>query len=399
MAKPTDLNSLENSFDTHVCIVSGQAAPNLLALLDPQLKPQWAVLLTSREMLTQSHNLIKVLQEAGVQTEVIALPDAHDYAKIQEALFALEDTRYGKIAVNVSGGTKLIALALNSISESCKWPVFYVDLDINRVIWLPQAGAELRPAAPLQEQLRLRHYLQSYGFTIPNPIEKPARSSDEEHFIQKVVTQYAQLERGLSQLNFIGQRSESSRKLEVTLSDNERDSRSLSDLLSIAASSKLIKQSDGVITYASEAARNFSKGGWLEVQTFYAVTQLTTELQIRDRACNLEVLSGNQAKNEIDIAFLAGNRLHTIECKTGNLYNTGNTNGNEAKLNKANDALYKLAENARRFGGIGTKSMLVTFRSLQESELKLAQALNLTVVHGKQIENLSQAIRKWVRTK
>lgn len=388
MSKSEDKKRAPDHFATHVCVVSAQAAPNLLALLDPQLKPKRVVLLVSKEMRTQAQNLTDVIKESGIQVERLELPDVHSYDQIQESLFALDAPKYGEVAVNISGGTKLMALALNSICTELNFPVFYLDVNTDHVTWLPQKNVSPRPSIRLREQLKLRHYLLGYGFSFEDK-SKPEITRDEEDFVIKVVTEYSTFEKGLSQLNYIGQKCEKSRKLKHPLTDDEQDSRSLMELLKVASSCKILNlEGDRAITYTSEATRDFAKGGWLEVHTFNQVTKLTGALDIRDRACNLEVISNDSVKNEIDIAFLARNRLHTIECKTGNLAFEGGY--------KANDALFKLAENARRFGGIGTKSMLVTFRTLGEPERRLARALNVTVVQGKELASLSSHIKKWV---
>lgn len=121
---------------------------------------------------------------------------------------------------------------------------------------------------------------------------------------------------------------------------------------------------------------------------YQAVNNLTGKIGIKDKAINLEIVDSSTQNNEIDVAFLARNRLFAIECKTARMDNPESL--------KANDTLYKLAENCRRIGGLGTQGMLATYRQLSPSELRLAKALNIKVVAGSSLYQLEDRIREWV---
>ena len=121
----------------HVCLVSDQAAPNLLPALDPSLKPREVVLLVSGKMQARAEALATVLHEAGVATTAVALNDEHDYARLETAMLEVATERDGQsIALNVTGGTKLMALAAQAVAVAAHWAVFYVDADTDEVIWL-----------------------------------------------------------------------------------------------------------------------------------------------------------------------------------------------------------------------------------------------------------------------
>ena len=52
----------------------------------------------------------------------------------------------------------------------------------------------------------------------------------------------------------------------------------------------------------------------METHAIRTVSALKGELGLRDRAANLVVLDRNGVKNELDVAFMARNRLFVIEC-------------------------------------------------------------------------------------
>jgi hypothetical protein len=143
-----------------------------------------------------------------------------------------------------------------------------------------------------------------------------------------------------------------------------------------------------VLTFANEEARFFAKGGWLEHHVYQTVCQVTGSLGIRDKAANLVVQDDIGTKSEIDVAFMARNRIFAIECKTARM--------DKPEAPKANDTLHKLSDNCRRIGGLGTRGMLATYRPLRDSELRLAKALNIDVVAGNALSRLDDRLKQWV---
>ena len=211
-----------------IMLVSEQAAPNLLAALDPKMKPKEAVLLVSQKMAARGDALKSVLQEAGIQTSRIVLPDEHNLAALENTLMEVASQREGQsITLNLTGGTKLMALAAQSVAQLAQWPVFYVDVDTDQIIWLDKT----QPAQALTQQLRINHYLRGYGFTLNQGIERPQPNAAYQSLLQDLVLNVGSLEEPIGQLNWLGQQAESEGRLIVKLSHRQLDSRSLEALL------------------------------------------------------------------------------------------------------------------------------------------------------------------------
>ncbi len=369
---------------TQVLLVSAQAAPNLLAALDPELKPQAVVLLVTAKMAERAEALEKILRESGIRTQRKEIRDEHDFSKLEESMLAIAaESVDADVALNLTGGTKLMALAAQSIGEAAGWSMFYVDLDTDEIIWLGKPARR----QPLNEQLRLRHYLGGYGFTLEQGIQRPPAQVRHSNLLRTLVTQIGSLEKPLGQLNYLAQQAEGS--LRVRMTEQQADSVSLQALLrNFEEAGVLAVKNDG-IDFASSEDRFFANGGWLETYVFQTLTHLHGELGIRDKAMNLTVVNQAGLPNELDITFLAHNRLFIIECKTARMDGEGS--------NKANDALFKLSENCRRIGGLGTRGMLASYRKLRESELKLARALGIEVVAGGDLVRLEEKIKLWIR--
>jgi Domain of unknown function (DUF1887) len=369
----------------HLMLVSEQAAANLLPALDPAMKPREAVLLGSQKRAHRAKSLHAVLQENGIKTQTVPLPDEHNMAALETTLVNIATQREGQsILLNVTGGNKLMALAAQAVAQAADWPAFYVDVDTDQIIWLDKT----RPAQALTQQLRLRHYLRGYGFTLAEGIERPQPNAAWQTLQHELINDVGSLEEAIGQLNFLSQEAE--RSLRATLNPRQRDHHGLDALLRKFEQAQVLKRQGDQLNFATEAARSFANGGWIEDHVYQTVGQVTGDLAIRDKAANLQVLGESGQPNEIDVAFMARNRLFMIECKTARM--------NQADL-KANDTLYKLKENCSRIGGTGTRGMLATYRPLRDSEQRLAKALNIEVVAGRDLNRLGERLKQWVKPK
>ncbi|PIV34301.1 MAG: hypothetical protein COS34_04790 [Lysobacterales bacterium CG02_land_8_20_14_3_00_62_12] len=368
-----------------VLLVSDQAAANLLPALDPALKPSAAILLVTGKMQQQAGHLAQVLGESGVKASQVMLPNEHDYGQLESALLDLASQHEGAtVTLNVTGGTKLMALAAQSVARAAGWSIFYVDVDSDEVIWL----APEQRRQPLGQQLRLNHYLRGYGFGI-EPLTSRPSSQPHKALLQTLILQQGSLTKAITQLNWLAQQSENNHRLDVPLSEDLRDSRSLEALLRNFEDAGVLEVKDDKVVFRSAENRDFAKGGWLEQYVFKTVCESRDALAMRDQASNLVVTDSAGVKNELDAVFLARNRLFVIECKTARM--------DQPEAPKANDTLFKLSEICRRVGGLGTRGMLASYRPLAAAEKRLAAALRIELVCEQQLASLSEKIQSWVQ--
>ena len=376
----------ETMSDTHILLVSAQAAPNLLPTLDPELRPREAVLVVSGKMQKRAEDLERVLREAGVQTSRVDVENEHDLGSLEEAFLRIADDKAGhRIALNLTGGTKLMALAAQNVASTAGWESFYVDVDTDEAIPLDRT----QPARALAPALGLSHYLQAYGFRREKATPPPPLREGADELLQTLVTQVGSLERPLGQLNWLAEQAERNNRTSVQMNDAQLDSRSLNALLRSFEEAGLLRVVGEAIHFTDAPARSFAKGGWLERHVFRRVAALRDELGMRDQEANLHLVDAEGVRNELDVAFIARNRLFVIECKTSRM--------DGERSEKANDTLFKLAEVCRRVGGLGARAMLVSYRQMREAELQLASALGIDVVFGAAIARLDDRLRAWVR--
>lgn len=371
---------------THLMLISDQAAANLLPALDPALKPARALLLTTARMEAKARTLQTVLKQAGIEAHVHMLQHEQDLEGLKAQLLDVVAGGEGEIWMNLTGGTKLMALAAFDVASAAELRAFYVDIDTDKVTFF---GKQIQ-SHPLSSAVRLSHYLRAYGHTL-----LPHKPSDcrQHHLplIETLVKEVTHWQRALGQLNVLAQKAEETGALRVRLNDDQRDSRSLEALLDECERANVLTRKDDAVVFSSDYDRRFAGGIWLEEHVSRTIGTMKPELGITDSLANAEVQSEEGVKNEMDFAFLARNRLFLIECKTARM-NFDDAAGKD----KANDVLYRLSERMRHLGGQGTRGMLVSYRELGEAEKKRARELHIEVVSGQGLWNLSERLRKWV---
>ena len=372
-------------FDTHVCLVSAQAAPNLLPLLDDQLKPRKVLLLVTPPMKERAQWLTAAIKPLGITVHAISLPDAADFSAIQEHLLeVLAERDSAMTALNATGGTKWMAIAAAEVFRSNKASVFYVDMQTDRVLFLDKVA----DFHPLKQQIKLQPYLQAYGYRIVNEARSTGLTEDLRQLCQTLVKNVVEWESAIGNLNALASEAEKRGVLEVGFDILPFRANGLDQLLKQCRFAGLLELRDGTgIRFADADARGFANGGWLE---YYVNTKLNTlkgESLLQDSAhLNVEIENESGTKNELDIAFMARNHLHIIECKTRRMEGSGA---------KATDALYKL-DSITDLGGLATRSMLVSYRKLNNADRQRAKDLRIKVIEGVEIQQLKPKLEAWI---
>ena len=195
----------------------------------------------------------------------------------------------------------------------------------------------------------------------------------------------------LGQLNRLASDAEQNKTLSVSLALLEKQDSHLETLLKQCDASGILKHLKGnnQIRFVDDKARFFANGGWLEEYINGRLNELKGEGILQDSShLNLKIAS-SRSSNEIDVAFMARNRLHLIECKTRRL--TGAYAGSAGT-----ESLYKL-DSISEFGGIGTRSMLVSYRSLGAADKQRAADLHIKVVEAVQLQDIKATLKAWIQ--
>lgn len=382
-------------FDVHVCLVSAQPTPNLLPVLDGRYAPRKkrVILLVTPEMRGAADNLGAVYTKHGLTAEKLDIENPYDFTEIWESLYqclAAEENK--NIALNVTGGTKIMTLAAQSVFAAAKRPMFYVKESDNSLIIMPNSDAGGRvQTARLDSSPDLADYLLAHGYkTLPAPAASGRECMSAPGFAEKLINSPGRYEAGLSRLNRYAMR-DNRKQLRFSV-DGQRDKEVMRAMLKLCEDCGLASADDnGRVEFADENAHAYVCGGWLEYYVYGVVAKIGGE-KIRAKARNL-IIKSKGGENELDVAFLAKNRLHILECKTARL-----------EREKGAEALYKL-QTLTNLTGLKTKAMFISYRSLDKPGIsgrgagphkKRAAAFGITVVERHELRNLKAHLEKWI---
>jgi len=101
-------------------------------------------------------------------------------------------------------------------------------------------------------------------------------------------------------------------------------------------------------------------------------------------------VQGSPVTNELDVAFLADNRLHLIECKTKRF------DSNQSPEAQVAATLYKLDTLRDYMGGNDARAMLVSYRNLGNPPRLRASEFDIKICDGQGIQRLESVLTKWI---
>jgi hypothetical protein len=368
---------------THLILVSAQPIPNLTPILDDTLRPKKVVMLVSPDMLERSKALENIYKKRGIIVERCLIDNPWDADHISDLVLDLL-TQYpeGDIALNATGGTKLMSIAAYEAFRSCQLPIFYVHPEYDRLIWL----SPKQPDLDLSDRLKLKEYLMAYGAStveIPYPtgVTAPIRQ-----LTQQLLTDIDRYANELSTLNYLAYQANNP-KLTSEIQDGPQSKPQLWELLELFETAGLCKINGHSLHFIDECARFTANGGWLEMHTYALCLNLKKAIGIQDVACNITInrQPGGKAivKNEIDIGLIKANRLHLIECKT-------------KRFEQGADVLYKLDSLRDLMGGLQGKAMLVSFNHLDKTSRARAKELNIRLCCQSELQTLQHRLQTWL---
>jgi len=377
-------------FKTHFCMVSQQAAPNLLPLLDVTMKPEKVVLLVTPEMQKQADYLEQVIKPRGIKVVQQPLTVIDDFSAMQEQLMAMvESEPKEEIALNATGGTKWMAIAAQEVFRMNGSTVFYVKAKDDKVLFLDGDPA----SHDLSQRIDLKNYIQAYGYEFRGKNQFTGLPPNQRDLCERLVLKVEQWQGAIGQLNLLASTAEDRKTLSLQLNAALKyTDPQLSVLLAECAEAGLLRNKvDDHIHFTDEAARSWANGGWLESYVTSKLNELKGEAVIQDSPrANLHIHRvGATSHNEVDVCFMARNRLHLIECKTKRMAGKGAAEGTK-------DTVYKL-DSLSDLGGLATKSMLISYRKLTPADKQRAKDLRIRVIQGAQLQQLKPLLRDWIK--
>ncbi|WP_053959480.1 Card1-like endonuclease domain-containing protein [Sulfobacillus thermosulfidooxidans] len=353
--------------DTYVCLLSDHLLPNVIPVI--QAPPQRVILLYTPNNKERVQRFRQATE--SVPTEIIEKQvHPYQYAQTQRICDEILE-QFPNAILNVTGGTKIMALAAFDRFRHNHRPIIYVDSDSQRILYLHNGESER-----LGDPLTVKQYLACYGFKADNINRQdnlPKTWREVEDLFAQNSTKW---QNQLGRLNWIAAQQQPI----FTLQTGE-----LQDLLLKANLIKPAEAKNAGFQFTSDQARQFINGGWFEHYVYSLLRQISAQYPIKNLTKNIEI-SNDSVSNELDVVFLYHNKLHVIECKTRHFTADGKINPMET--------IYKIDSVTNRVAGIKGKSMFASYYPLTQAAKK--RCLNNSIYVSDQPSQLHHQLIKWI---
>ena len=165
---------------TIVCLVSHQPMANAIPVLE--LIPDKAILLRTKQESKIAVNLRILFEEKKIKTEIYDdFIDPYDLETVKAAGRQIINENEGEVILNVTGGTKPMAIAAYEIFKSSDKKIIYYDPVHHSIITMNPMDAENKP---IMLKLNIREYLLAHGYTITSDNTKSGRAEQKRDFLK-----------------------------------------------------------------------------------------------------------------------------------------------------------------------------------------------------------------------
>lgn len=365
-------------YDVHVCLVSDQPIPNLIPIFEGETRPAQVILLVSNDKKSQGTWLKGVIEDAGCS---VTVEEIHPYSleRAYTTVVNLVDSLSGiNVALNATGGTKIMSLAAFEAFRYGEKPVFYVDTENRKIINLYPP----RDPVPAPNVLKVEPYLKSYGYAVLSEGRSNVRPPDVGGIAEIIIAEPNKWANAVRALNSIATNAQTSLRGPVS-SKTRSEVPCFSELVEIFEAIGLVEDDGNQLIFPDEESRLYVNGGWLEEHVISVLRELQKDLEIVDLQNNLQVRKAPSGpQNELDVVFTSWNRLHLVECKTGSV---------------GAEVTYKIETLKNVTGGTFGRAILISFHSLRAEHKQRCADLRIECVDGSSIRHLKDSLIRWVR--
>jgi hypothetical protein len=382
---PIETSETQDKYDLVIHLMGEQTIPVLLGVR--QFEAKRHIILTTQRFESEARRLSKLISTAGPP---VVVPDPFRPADTRKAIskqvWKLQPQ--ARVAVNMTGGTKLMFAGALQASWECGLDPFYFELRKHNVIFLRDGTHK-----PFIGVTNVSDFFDAGNFKILSSGLWPVDPSSDRNRRQQSLTLMWQRREVLR--NLYKSRTFAA---EVDKQDRNRlDTRDTflpfsvewpggSASLDKACNPHLIL-SGAEIPICGADFFDFLAGRWLEEFVYSLLKPLEIEGVIRDIRVGLEVgypddsLTDHERRaQEFDCIFTDGKRLWIVECKAGPV---------------RQDAIQKLENNLKLYGGVAAKGFLISsfaLRRPQANRVSLSPSIHAIDPNCLSVEYLRQRI-------
>ena len=366
---------------THIILLSERVLPDVLPVLDYNLKPERVVLCESDEANRRGigRRVAPFLKSNNVKVDFFRIGSADDFSELHKKFAELaskHSAHKGEVAVNLGSGNELMAVAAQSVFSAGGFTFIYAVPERNQMFEID--GGKVR-TYQLQEKIKLSDYFLVQGCRLLSKREKNLKLISGSHVLcRELLSDFEKYGKHLTYLARLAAGAESHFSLKAKARITN-DNKSLFELFS---RNGFIARFDAqVVEFSSEEDSDFCKGIWLEDYLHQTLKGLGKDAGLQDFATFVEVENSAGTRFELDAAFLCKNILYVIDAKLDGGYER---NGEDP---------YRL-EWLRDLDRLCTVPIVVSFRELRNQDLRRVERMGVHVLQSNELVNLEQALKK-----
>lgn len=374
--------------ELHLVIATGQNLANLIPSLQLGAREVW-VLQTPRMKASAGH-LADALRAREIEVRRMDFDD-RDVATLHEQAEHVAEQLDGRpVTINLSGGTKLMTLALTQTlaahlgtgAEQAVPHLIYTDTEHQRLDRLAPAPH----SEPMQSVLKLPDVWLAQGYRELSDPERAnrQRTAEERKGLTRWIGEHAAtLARFFGTMNALAQAAaaEGQPFAGEQYLDFVPGGKAAVWLEQATQAGLLYWDGSERLVFPDPAAARYLGGGWAEELVWLKAQGCQCDGGWSPGLRLKHVGSGSE--NELDTVLLHRNRLLVVECKAGRAGE------------RATDWIYKLAQLARQIGGSFAQSLLVSARPLGAEHLRRAQEYGVSVLAAQDLARLGEWLRDW----
>lgn len=342
-------------YDVVLHLLGEQTIPVLFGMR--QFKADRNIILTTREYAPEAQNLASV---AGIEPAPVIIPDPFTPAATRRAVAEVIASLApdARIAVNMTGGTKLMFAGALSACWELGLDPFYFEIRHHNVIFLRDGSSE-----PFVGITNIEDFVLSSGFVTRKNGRWPTDPGDVRNRRVSAAQKVWQERDALPGLYRMQQFQVFGRNYD----EAERQGRA-DDLpfdfnwdcgkasLASGAEPKL-SLNGATVELPKQGFFKFLRGGWLEEYVYSLLAPLEDQGVISDLRVGYEPDYPEAGPSpfgaqEFDCTFTDGKRLWIVECKAGVV---------------TQEAIQKLQNILRTYGGVAARGLLVSTRPLRQA--------------------------------
>jgi len=388
-----------------VCLISDQHVPNLLTV--HAVEPDLLFLVETPGMKSKraAANFIKAIRMGNSKNQKCRIKTLMEENSIRATSELLETIFFNyseaEWIVNITGGTKPMSIGAFEFFKNKTAKILYVPIIAQSQAIDFSSGSFI----DLKYKLRIKEFLAGYGFDYLKKDEKIFKNEERaKKLLELAANLSANIDLTHKTMNDLdikfkeayGDDIEAARTKArnkgITLVNFEILDNKIRNLLSIAFG--LHEDGRTLNGILKDHDVQFLTGGWLEVFIWGILAKYCAGLNIFDvrlgphpgkKSDNNDLQ--NKVKNDLDIAFMYGQSLRFVECKTGD----------QRHDPSGNETLYKVEAIKKQLGALNIKSYLATTAPniLKGNEIKdaiaeRAKLYNCTIIPSMEIRALAE---------